>query len=512
MKVVVWISFLLLIAAYICGPLLDPDLWWHVTVGRWIIAHAQIPHQDYWNLTGVGQAWRAYSWSNEIIYAAIDNLFGEQGLLMAQVLLAIILAFSLFYCFGKISKDWTYGALIATAVTAGSYGHFALRPQTFTWLYFIWAIYVATSIAKKGLNRRDGFLLFLIMVIWANTHITTILGLLVALTWGVRWEEKYSRIPSAVKLAAIVVLGMLATPYLGGELLTFASKASHPFKHGTIVEFQPANLQQYPTGVLLFLVILFALFLHYRPNLVAGMKLIVTGGFIIAGLGVIKFLPQALILVGVLLCEAWGTVSPDRRELGALGEGIVRLKALIAKIPKEGLSFVLIALAIVNYNKIFKEPLDYNRTPVKPIDFIKKEKLPYPVSAMFGDGGYLMYRFSDRAGNPEFLVAIDGRTNVTSPEILEKHGDAAFGHINWREFFDKTKPATILWRNGAPLVAILLNGVEWCSVYNDGTKEEGYTVFVKREYYETIADRLPSRNCAVVAKPGTDKYFKVELN
>ncbi len=518
MQLILWISFQALIATYICGRVIDPDLWWHVAVGRWIVGNGAIPHQDYWNLSGVGLPWRAYSWSNEIVYALVDSWWGLRGLLFLQILLTFAIVFTSAFCLSKLAKDWFFGGLISAVAVTGTYGHLTLRPQSLTWIFFVLTIYLASKVSSEGPRPKTLVLIALTMMAWANTHITTSLGVIVALAWCVAWDKKESWRANLPKVFLACLVGMVATPYLGGELVTFVSKVSHPFKYTSIIEFQPANLQQYPTGILVCLSVVLLSFLHLQPRIIGVPKLLAGAGFAIAGFGIIKFLPQALFIVAALICEIWSksvdgssTKKGSAALLGALGEGFERLKGVALKIPPEGLSFVFLALAAVNIYPLWKEPTNSSVVPIKAVDFIESNKLPKPILAPFGDGGYLMYRYTDKNGKPEFLVAIDGRTNVTSEWFLEKHTDALNGRVNWREIVEKANPKTILWRNQSPLVAILLNNIEWCGIYNDGDRESGYSIFVRREFYETISDKLPSHNCSIGVKGGSDKYFRVEL-
>ena len=42
-------------------PIEDPDLFWHIVIGRWILDHGAVPQVEYWNYFGLGQTFRAYS-------------------------------------------------------------------------------------------------------------------------------------------------------------------------------------------------------------------------------------------------------------------------------------------------------------------------------------------------------------------------------------------------------------------------------------------------------------------
>lgn len=495
MKVILWFSVLLLVAAYICGPVIDPDLWWHITSGRWIIANGAVPQVDHWNMFSAGKPWRAYSWLVEIVFAFIDSNFGARGLFVLQLLIAVCIAFSVFYCFGRIAQDWFFGAVVGVWATLGCFNHFTLRPQSLVWIYFVWLIWAAERIDREGPSARRFATLFFLMVLWANTHLTAALAIMTVIGW--LWRPGRERI--AVQAALVCFVGSLVTPYLGGEWITFFSKTGHPFQHQDIAEFQSATIMQYSTAFLIIALVVLLTFLHFRPRSVALPKLAVMALFAAAGLAIVKFLPFAVIFAGAVVALIWHNERANRRVLGNLAEAIERLEAFVNKIPREGLSFVCICLAITYVVRPWRAPIDTDVVPVAAVDFMKENALPLPILNDFGRGGYLMYRYSDPAGNPGVLVPIDGRTNMVPPKIFEKFDAALAGKRKWREYFDAVKPGTVLWPSGSPLVALLLERQEWCLVYWTGDDEDGYSVFVNHEYWQTRQQELPSQNCSPAA-------------
>ncbi|NDC36894.1 MAG: hypothetical protein EBZ48_02450, partial [Proteobacteria bacterium] len=154
MQKILWLSFLLCIGCYITGPLIDPDLWWHIMAGRWIITHGAVPHQDYWSMFGVGSVWRAYSWSNEIAYALAERWGGLKGLLGLKFLLAAVIVFSFGAAFRKLSGDAFVGALLAAFAAGGCVSHFTLRPQSLVWALLAWLIYHGHQSTNEGFSRR----------------------------------------------------------------------------------------------------------------------------------------------------------------------------------------------------------------------------------------------------------------------------------------------------------------------------------------------------------------------
>jgi len=470
---------------------MDPDLWWHITVGRWIIEHKSLPHQDYWNMFGHGQPWRAYSWSNEVIFAFVDSHFGIYGLLSLKLFLALCLAASLFWVMSKISSDWFFGGLLGIFSTAACFNHFTLRPQCLVWIYFALVIYICTLIERQGQSRKLLLSLTLIMCLWANTHITSVLGIGVIVAWLFRasdWKQ-------SLKPAGFAFLGTLITPYLGGEWITFISKSGHPFDHRAIAEFQSATVMQHSTAFLLIVSALLLCFWHLRPKTLEVLKMLCAGAFILGSLAVVKFLPFAVILVAALVAEFWWREAKNRTALGNLAEGFERSRALFSKIPAEGLSFVFMCLSIVNFMPLWSSPISHEITPVKAMDFIIDYKLPFPLLNDFGRGGYVMYRLSNQAGELEHLVSIDGRTNITPQEIWEKSQASFLGKASWRDYINSVHPKTILWPTESPLSAILLNAKEFCRVFQSGSDERGYSVFVSAAELPKLDSKLSSENC-----------------
>ncbi|MCB0337647.1 MAG: hypothetical protein KDD62_15130, partial [Bdellovibrionales bacterium] len=92
MHVILWISVVLAIGCYICEPVQDPDLWWHITIGRWIQAHGQVPLEEHWNRFALGEPFKAYSWLVELLFASVDDTFGDQGLIVLKLVFGVLLS------------------------------------------------------------------------------------------------------------------------------------------------------------------------------------------------------------------------------------------------------------------------------------------------------------------------------------------------------------------------------------------------------------------------------------
>src|SRR5665213_2537476 len=57
----------------------DPDSYWHVVVGQWIIDHRAFPETDTFAFTFAGSPWVAQEWLSQVLMAAAHGLGGWTG-------------------------------------------------------------------------------------------------------------------------------------------------------------------------------------------------------------------------------------------------------------------------------------------------------------------------------------------------------------------------------------------------------------------------------------------------
>src|SRR5260370_33390674 len=61
-------------------PIVDPDIWWHLREGQWIVSHYAGPTTDPFAAYGLGKPWIAYSWLFEVLVYGPFRSFGLPGL------------------------------------------------------------------------------------------------------------------------------------------------------------------------------------------------------------------------------------------------------------------------------------------------------------------------------------------------------------------------------------------------------------------------------------------------
>ncbi|HEV2620015.1 MAG TPA: hypothetical protein VGU23_08785 [Acidobacteriaceae bacterium] len=155
----------------------DPDLWWHLATGQWILQHHAIPHADPFSVLS-GRPWQAYSWLFEVIVTRLFNRLGLVGIVAYTSTLVFAITLAIYTMVQRLQADISVAALI-TAAAAYSLGHlYTPRPWLFTILFFVLELTILTHARRSG-RLRPLLWLPLIFALWANLHIEYIDGLLV---------------------------------------------------------------------------------------------------------------------------------------------------------------------------------------------------------------------------------------------------------------------------------------------------------------------------------------------
>lgn len=505
-----------LLSTYLLRTVSDPDLWWHIVIGRWIVAHGEVPWVDYWNAFAVDKPWLAYSWSFDVACSLIDRYFGIYGLQAAQFLLGVLLSGAILGVLVLLAQSATFGIMCGCIAVCATYPYFFLRPQSISWVLFLFLIFVGERIRSSGVTRKRLFAIFLLMAIWANTNITSVFGLAVVSAWVLVLDHGESEFKESLftfaQIAVVGFLGSLLTPYHGYEWLMAGNTFYHPWLYSNIVEFGPLTLYNFQAGMLLLELVFLGFLLHYQPRGIPFMQLLMCVGFAVLGVCVTKFCPHAVIVCSSVISISWSKNRAMPQSLGNIGNGIAMLENWVKSLSNKtifSIGFLLFSASFLNAAQSYKiGNFEFGVTPIFPLNIIQEKKLPLPVVSTFGNGGYLLYRFSGMDGVPAFRVAIDGRTNVNDDEIAKLHTAALGGTSGWDRFISITRPETIVWPNESPLVSLLLLSNDWCKVYQDNEEillqrpsrlssdtDIGHSVFVRRSFFEQYRSELKSPDC-----------------
>src|SRR5271169_4406652 len=125
------LSFLLILVATIAftaqTTVRDPDIWWHLKTGDWIVQHHAVPYTGIFSRTAADHTWIAYSWGYEVLMSCAYAWFGLIGFAMFGILLTMAVTFALFWMLHRLSGSFWIAWLLALI---GSFAFlFSLMPR-----------------------------------------------------------------------------------------------------------------------------------------------------------------------------------------------------------------------------------------------------------------------------------------------------------------------------------------------------------------------------------------------
>ena len=379
----------------------DPDTFWHIAAGGWMIDHRQVLHKDIFSYTYTGGPWASHEWLAEVVMAGAYKLGGWTGVMLLFAgsigLAAWLLARGVARWLGPVGQAVALvSALFVIGPTVLARPHLLMLPILVAW--------TLEMLAARDANRAPHWWLAGLMVIWANLHGSFVFGFVLAAGFGLEallapGADRLKVIRDWGLFGALTALAALATPHGFSGLLA-------PFKimlMGTlnqIIEWKPANFSSFtPFEGAMMAALLVCLARGVRVPLVRLMLLL----FIFhMALQHQRHQLVVAVVVPLLLAEpigrAFGRQAPRDQPMTLPG--------------KLFLASVVVALAI---SRIVSPPVrgDDFITPVTALDHVPRSLAAQPVFNAYNFGGYLIFR-----GIKPF---IDGRADMYGDRFIKRY-------------------------------------------------------------------------------------------
>lgn len=152
----------------------DPDTYWHIVVGQWIIDHRSVPYADLFSFTMRGAPWITSAWLSEVLYFAAFQLAGWTGPVVLAALSASAAFFLLTILLLKRLPNIPAMILVSAGI-AMTADHMLARPHI---LIFPLMVLWANALVKATEERRAPSVAYLpLITLWANLHGSFTLGL-----------------------------------------------------------------------------------------------------------------------------------------------------------------------------------------------------------------------------------------------------------------------------------------------------------------------------------------------
>jgi len=164
------ISFLILFLAK--GSISGNDFWWHVKTGEYIVTNGVVPKTDPFSWYGIENnlEWTAHEWLSGVIFYTLYSNFGEIGVFITCVSLAIVMCSVLItmnrnYLPNKFIFSFIYIAVALLGLSSFFYG----RPHMLSFFLLFTVLYCLYSFLDSK-NKKLVWLIPLVTVLWANVH------------------------------------------------------------------------------------------------------------------------------------------------------------------------------------------------------------------------------------------------------------------------------------------------------------------------------------------------------
>lgn len=420
----------------------DPDVWWHMVLGNWTLAHGQIPQTEMLSYTVNGVALAPHEWLAGVLFAWLNSVGGLflLALVMGAVSWIGLIAVALH---GRLRGAGPVTIAIGLALGAkAAQPVLGIRPQVFTFAFLAISLLLTEQHLRKG--GRAIWALPPLYMLWANLHGGFVAGIaFMALAAAVAVVGWRLRLPNHVPIARPVSLGIVA---IGCALFACVNPqgiASYRFalseatSEGAkgIIEWQPPNLTDPGLWPLLVLSILFvalgAYALRHRRLAIrdAILGVVACGAALLA----VRNTAVAVAVVTPMLMGWTAGALPSRSARAlkprAITAGAVLAGGLIVALAAGGLG-----LAVWRLQSSAAPPGIAAVYPACATSVLERAPTTQLVFTAYGNGGYVAYRLwphghvyiygaSDAFTRADFAgyyrIASGATTSPTAVQLLE---------------------------------------------------------------------------------------------
>lgn len=453
-------------------PVEDPDFWWHLRTGQWIVEHGWVPTVDAFSAHGMGKPWVAYSWLFEIIIYAIYSVVGLVGIVIFTVAISLLIALAVHALARMAGLPFVLEVLVMAVALGSMKPSISPRSWLFTILFFAVELSVLLNVRRSG-KINPLWMLPPLFALWANLHIQFIYGLAAVVFFVAEVVVSQLRGPTPdTRALAGLPLARLCGVAVACVLATFFT----PYHYHL---FQPIFEISAQTGVFSTVAELHPLFFRSPADWFV-LALTLVAVFLLGWGRQWRIFPSLLLLMGVFLAfrarrDAWVVVVAAIAVIGEFRRNAVA--ADVYSFSKSGIVAIAGAVAlstflIGSYRGMTNQRLERvveQQFPVNAVEFIIKHRLAGPLFNNFDWGGYLIWHLR------ELPVSIDNRGNVHGDERIERSLATWSGAAGWSDDPDLTKARLVVADVGRPLVSLLRLDPRFALVYEDKTA----VVFVK---------------------------------
>lgn len=444
----------------------DPDIWWHLRAGEWVLQNHAVPHADWLSTAGQGKVWVLYSWMFDALVAGLYRAFGLLGpIIIYPVAVAMAISASLWGLLAGLGLGFWQRVLIGAASLVAMAPICSPRPGLVSVLFLVIELMVLLRARRTG-SSPCLYVLPVLFAFWANIHVQFVyglfvLGLFMAERWVAPWLERYAGMtpheqrppaPSPV-VFGLSVGATLINPYFYELHKVIVGLATQVGQYRYISELQPPTFRTF--------------------NSFVELCLIVGGWVVLVRRRSFRFVPMIFLLTGTVFAfrtvrDVWFGVLAAVIAMAWPAEGIGG-ESVRERWPVLAAAFLTVLAGAVVIGKahplsqagLWRDTAD--EFPVAAVEYVKRKQLSGPLYNDWNWGGFLTWAL------PDISVYVDSRTNLAGDATLERSIAVWSGAADWANDPALANAGLIIANTNYALTSLLREDSRFRIVYEDAT-------------------------------------------
>jgi hypothetical protein len=460
----------------------DGDTGWHIRTGEWILQHGTVPTHDLFSYTKPGQAWFAWEWVWDLLFALIHGVWGLAGVGFVTVLLLGAISVLLYKLVVNACGNEVLSFFITTFALCGSSIHWLARPHLFSWLFFLCFLHLL-PLLQAG-SRSALVALPILMVLWVNIHGAFPIGiaLLLAVALGEGLEsllidresflQAYQRCRRLLQAAALCLAATFVNPYTWRLHVHVFEFLSDKKLLDNIQEYQSISFHCPPAVFFEIMIFLAAgaafWFLQAGRITPALLSLMWTHLALLSA----RNIPLFMIIVAPFAARWLQDVLIRLQPMRFVGMVFTTINEICEELkPMEraprayllsGLSTLLIAALFATGAKGFEAQFNPESFPIQAIPLVERSTAQR-IFTYDQWADYLIYRLY-----PKKPVFMDGRSDFFGIPIVNATQHILAAQYDWKIQLQRFGVDMILVRPDAPLSEVLKMSPDWALRFDDG--------------------------------------------
>jgi hypothetical protein len=462
-RLIIWTLVYLIPAYQAMLPIEDPDIWWHLRTGQWIVAHGRVPIEDPFSVFGSGKPWIAYSWLFELIVYGLHKHFGLAGLVAFTVTMSLIVAVTIHLLLRRARLPFSAEAFLLAVILATLKPLLSPRPWLFSILFTAIELMLIFTL-RRSWKLLPAVLLPVVFILWANLHIQFVYGLAILGLLTIESIVNRSGLPDSsnqalpvthsLLLLASCFVATLVNPYHYRIYLAILEYVTQSGAFQNISELHPMFFRSLADWLVL--------------------SLTLTGAFVLGWQRRWNIFHLALFVMAA--CFAFRA----RRDVWFMALVVAAIVSELASTEKSSEYFhftkervlaVMLSLLICLYGlshlrdvseKSLAKAVEL-RFPAQAVKFVRSSRVSGPLYNSLDWGGYLIWSL------PELPVSMDGRTNLHGDERIARSLATWGGSTAWENDPELLRARVIIAQTGKPLTYLIRRDPRYQLVYEDNT-------------------------------------------